>query len=74
MENHLIDLLKQNLDLNDFYSITIWKNDMDGHHINLQGNNTPELLLKYSNLGFEFKLTNGTWFKATKNKFIITLT
>jgi hypothetical protein len=47
---------------------------MDGHHINLQGSNTPELLLKYSNLGFEFKLNNGTWFKATKNKFVITLT
>lgn len=74
MENHLIDLLKENLDLNDFYSITIWKNDKDGHHINLQGNKTPENILKYSNMGFEFKLNNGNWFKAIKNKFIITLT
>ncbi len=47
---------------------------MDGHHINLQGNNTPELFLKYSNLGFEFKITNGTWFKSIKSKFVITLT
>ena len=72
MEQKLIELLKLNYDLDDFYSITI-NPDYHDRQITLQGNSTPEKLLKYTQLGYSF----GTYhigFTASNNKITINLT
>ena len=74
MEKYLIELLKQSIDLDDFYVINFYSNDCYGEHIHLQGHNNPEVFLKYSKLGYEFKAENVEWFKARKNNIVITLT
>ena len=77
MENYLIELLKQPIDLEDFYVINIYENDCYGEHIHLQGHNSPEIFLKYSKLGYEFKADDkkdNEWFRAQKGIISITLT
>lgn len=71
MEQTLINLLKLNFDLDDFYSITIHPE----HHperIFLQGHPTPEKLLKYTKLGFTFSGDEDK-LVATNNRIRITL-
>jgi hypothetical protein len=72
MEQKLIELLKLNYNLDDFYSITI-NPDYHDRQITLQGHNTPEKLLKYTQLGYSF----GNYhigFTASNNKITINLT
>ena len=72
MEKTLIRLLKLGYDLNDFYVITI----NPAHYaeeITLQGHNTPEKLLKYTQLGYSFKVVS-IGFQAENNKIKINLT
>ena len=77
MEKYLIELLKQPIDLDDFYVINFYLNDHYGEHIHLQGHNSPEVFLKYSKLGYEFKADDNKaneWFRAKKGNISITLT
>jgi hypothetical protein len=69
METQLIQLLKLGLDLDDFFAITIYKED-----VRLLGFNEADKLVKYSKLGYEFKLTLSNHLEANKNKIVITLT
>jgi hypothetical protein len=69
METNLIQLLKLGLDLDDFFAITIYKED-----VRLLGFNKDEKLVKYSKLGYEFKLTPSNHLEANKNNIVITLT
>jgi hypothetical protein len=69
MENQLIKLLKQGLDLDDFFAITIYKDES-----RLIGFNKDEKLTKYSKLGYEFKLTPSNHLEGNKNNIIIVLT
>ena len=71
MEQTLIRLLKMNFNLDDFYSITMnpeWYPEV----LTLQGDSTPEKLLKYTQLGFSFTTTH--CLTATKEKIKINLT
>jgi hypothetical protein len=72
MEKALIRLLKLGYDLDDFYVITI-NPEHYPEEITLQGHNTPEKLLKYTQLGYSFKVV-GIGFQAEKNKIKINLT
>jgi hypothetical protein len=72
MEKKLIELLKLNYDLDDFYAITI-NPDYHDTQITLQGHNTPEKLLKYTQLGYSFKPDN-FGLTASINKTTINLT
>ena len=77
MEKYLIELLKQPIDLDDFYVINFYSNDYYGEHIHLQGHNSPEVFLKYSQLGYVFKADDNKaneWFRAQKGNISITLT
>lgn len=71
MEQTLINLLKLNFDLDDFYSILI-NPKYYPNHVTLQGEFTPEKLIKYTNLGFVFSGDNNN-FQATKDKMKINL-
>ena len=73
MENYLIELLKKDFDLNDFYVINIYNTDFNSDYIQLQGFNSPEKLYKYTQLGYEFKSQN-EWVVAKKGNIKITLT
>ena len=72
MEQTLIILLKLDYDLNDFYVITFHP-DYCPEEITLQGRNTPEKLLKYTQLGYSFKVTSVA-LEAENNKIKINLT
>lgn len=72
MEQTLIRLLKLGYDLNDFYSITI-NPDYYPEQITLQGHNTPEKLIKYTQLEYLFK-DNSISLQAVNNQIKITLT
>jgi hypothetical protein len=72
MEQKLIRLLKLDYDLDDFYVITITP-DHYPEEITLQGHNTPEKLLKYTQLGYSFKAVS-IGFEAVNNKIKINLT
>ena len=72
MEQTLIRLLKLGYDLNDFYVITIHPEHYDNEVI-LQGHNTPERLLKYTQLGYSFKVVS-IGLEASNNKIKINLT
>ena len=69
METQLIQLLKLGLDLDDFFAISVYKEE-----VRLLGFNEADRLVKYSKLGYEFKLTGNNHLEANKNNFIITLT
>ena len=69
MENQLIKLLKLGLDLDDFFAITIYKDES-----RLIGFNKDDKLTKYIKLGYEFKLTPNNHLEANKNNIVITLT
>jgi hypothetical protein len=71
MEQTLINLLKLNFDLDDFYSITIHP-DYHPDNVFLQGKPSPEKLLKYTKLGFDFTMDNDR-FVAKKDRIRITL-
>ena len=71
MEQTLINLLKLNFDLDDFYSITIYP-DYHADNLFLQGKPSPEKLLKYTKLGFYFTMDNDR-FVAKKDRINITL-
>jgi hypothetical protein len=72
MEQTLIRLFKLGYDLDDFYVITI-NPDNYAEVITLQGSNTPEKLLKYTQLGYSFKAVS-IGFEAVNNKIKINLT
>ncbi len=72
MEQTLIELLKLNFDLDDFYSITI-NPAYFPETITLQGHPTPEKLFKYTKLGFSFDIGENDRCVATKDKIRITL-
>lgn len=71
MEQTLINLLKLNFDLDDFYSISIHP-EYHPENVLLQGTPTPEKLLKYTKLGYDFTMENDK-LVATKNRIRITL-
>lgn len=71
MEQQVLRLLKLNFDLNDFYVITLHPNHY-GHEIVLQATQSPELLFKYTNLGFAFE-KDDSGFIADKDKIRIVL-
>jgi hypothetical protein len=71
MEQILINLLKLNFDLDDFYSITIHP-DYHPERIFLQGKPTPEKLLKYTKLGYAF-IGDEDKLVATNNRIRIIL-
>ncbi len=72
MEKTIIELLKLNFDLDDFYNITIYPN-YHAEEVILQGKPSPEKLLKYTKLGFAFTNGDNDRLIATKNKIRITL-
>ena len=72
MEQTLIRLLKLNYNLDDFYVISI-NPDYHDREITLQGHNSAEKLLKYTQLGYSFK-PDGVSLTATNNKITINLT
>lgn len=53
MENKIIELIKLNFDLDDFYSISIRKNQ-----ISLQGNIVDQNIIKYTKKGYVFDFKN----------------
>ena len=71
MEQTIIKLLKLNFDLDDFYVIT-FNPSFYQEEITLQGNCTPEKLLKYTQLGYSFE-SNTNGFTSTKEKIKINL-
>jgi hypothetical protein len=75
MEQTLIKLLKMNFNLDDFYSITI-NPEYYPEVMTLQGDNTPEKLLKYTQLGFSFETNHfsSQCLTAIKEKIKINLT
>ena len=74
MEQIIIKLIKQNFNLDDFYTINFRSKDADCEFILLQGENTTEKFMKYVNLGFVFQPYNDTMYKAVKNGISIILT
>lgn len=68
MENQIIKLLKQNLDLSDFYVITIW-DDI----IRCQGHFNNDILAKYMKLGYQFEPYQNGFQSIVKNNLEITL-
>ena len=72
MEKTIIDLIKLNFDLDDFYSITIHPNHYEETTL-LQGNPCSEKLLKYTKLGFVFTSGDNDRLIAIKDKVRITL-
>jgi coproporphyrinogen III oxidase-like Fe-S oxidoreductase len=70
MEQTLINLLKLNFDLDDFYSISIHP-DYHPERILLQGHPSSENLLKYTKLGYTF-IGDENKLIATKDRVRIT--
>lgn len=71
MEKTLINLLKLNFNLDDFYAITI-NPDFYPESVTLQGHSNPEVLSKYTKLGYSF-VSNDNGFTATKDRIKINL-
>ena len=71
MEQTLINLLKLNFELDDFYSISIHP-EYHPEKVLLKGTPSPEKLLKYTKLGFDFTMDNDK-LVATKDRVRITL-
>ena len=68
MEQKIINLIKLNYNLDDFFAITVY----DKMETNLHGYYTDEKYAKYSQMGYDLKLDN-LHFTGTKDNITITL-
>ena len=66
MEKKIIDLIKLNFDLDDFYSISIRNSQ-----ITLQGNVVDENIIKYTKKGYVFDFQNDRYIANNKGIEII---
>lgn len=70
MKQKIIDLFETSIDIEQFYCITFW-----GNQIKLQGHLTSSLLKELTNLGYVFNYdTQHSWLQSTKDDIQITLT
>lgn len=70
MKQKIIDLLELSFDIEQFYCINLWRNQ-----IKLQGHLTLSLLKELTNLGYVFTYdAQNNWLQSTKDDIQITLT
>jgi len=69
MEQKIINLIKLNYNLDDFFAITFYEKA----ETNLHGWYSDEKYAKYSQMGYDLKLNN-LHFTGTKNNITVTLT
>lgn len=70
MKQKIIDLLELSFDIEQFYCINLWRNQ-----IKLQGHLTLSLLKELTNLGYVFNYdAQNNWLQSTKDDIQITLT
>lgn len=69
MKEQFEKLSMLNIDMNDFYTITLYECE-----VRLQGRLTESLLKKMKELGFVFHLSQNGWLEASLDKVYVTLT